>query len=58
MKLLTVEEVAEQLAVNARTVRNLIKNGELEFYKVGGVYRIDEQDFQTYLNKIRNEKGD
>ena len=58
MKLLTVEEVAEQLAVNARTVRNLIKSGDLEFYKVGGVYRIDEQDFKSYLNKIKNEKGE
>lgn len=35
VKMLTLEEVAEQLQIDERTVRRLCTNGDLEFVKIG-----------------------
>lgn len=35
-KLLTLDEVAEQLSVNVETVRRWVRNGELEAIDLGG----------------------
>jgi excisionase family DNA binding protein len=49
----TVEEVAKLLRVSSRTVYRLIERGELKALKVGDLYRIEDQNLQTYL---RGEK--
>lgn len=55
-KLLTVEEVAEQLRVNQDTVRRLIRNKELEAIDMGGRagYRIPESALERFINQRRN----
>jgi excisionase family DNA binding protein len=59
-KLLTTDEVADQLGVTRRTVQNWIKAGELACYAFGEgkgtTYRIDPQDLEAFLKK--HHRGD
>ena len=57
MKLLTVQEVADTMKVSEKTVRRLIKRGDLAAYKVGerGQLRVKEQDLERYVEAQRVE---
>ncbi len=59
MNLLTVQDVAETMKVSEKTVRRLIKRGDLAAYKVGerGQLRIKECDLEEYLEAQRVEVG-
>jgi excisionase family DNA binding protein len=54
-KLLTVEEVAEQLGVNLDTVRRWIRNKELDAIDLGGRagYRVSESALERFINERR-----
>jgi excisionase family DNA binding protein len=45
----TLQEVAELLKVNERTIRRLIKAKKLKATRVGNRYRITHTDLQAYL---------
>lgn len=49
-KLYTVEEVAKQLSVTGRTIRNYLKSGRLVGRKIGGQWRFPESEVQRLLN--------
>lgn len=57
MNLLTLREVAEAMRVSDRTVRRLIKRGDLAAYKVGdrGQLRVKEVEMERYLEAQRVE---
>ena len=49
-KMLTVEEVAERMRVNEKTVRNWITSGELAAFPIGKRgYRISETDLHNFV---------
>jgi excisionase family DNA binding protein len=51
-KMYTVQEVAQQLRVSERTVRNWVERGELRVFRIGKRgYRISESDLQTFVDK-------
>jgi excisionase family DNA binding protein len=52
MKLLTLDEVAEQLSVSRSTVSRLVRNGELRSAQLGGNRRIAESDLQDYIANV------
>jgi excisionase family DNA binding protein len=55
----TVEDIAEELSVSVDTVRNWIKQGKLEAYKVGRDYRISREQFEKFMEERRTgRKGD
>ncbi len=49
----TVEDIAEQLGVSVDTVRNWIKQGKLDAYKVGRDYRISREQFEKFMEERR-----
>jgi putative resolvase len=49
----TVGEVAERLKVSHMTVYRWIKTGQLGAYKIGGEFRITEQDIKRFLETRR-----
>lgn len=51
MEFLTVQEIAEILKVNAKTVRNWIDGGDLKAAKFGRQYRIDREDFEEFVEE-------
>jgi excisionase family DNA binding protein len=49
-KMLTIEEVAGQMRVNEKTVRNWIASGELPAFPIGKRgYRISETDLRNFV---------
>ena len=55
--LLTIREVASRLSVSESTVRRLIEGDEfpsLQLGRPGGAVRIDEAEFDAWLNGARN----
>lgn len=59
MKLLTLQDVAETMKVSEKTIRRLIKRGDLAAYKVGerGQLRVKEYDLERYVEAQRVEIG-
>jgi excisionase family DNA binding protein len=49
IKFFTIVETAELLGVSTRTVRRLIKAGDLITHRFGGVIRIAESDLRAFL---------
>ena len=54
--MLTTKDVAEQLNVSEKTVRNWIDEGLLEGFKLGKNYRIEPEAVQEFLNKSKIKK--
>ncbi len=53
---LTTDEIARDLKVNVKTVRNWIKSGELGAIDVGGEYRISRSDYEDFINHRRMDR--
>ena len=49
----TAQELADTLKVNIMTIYRYIKAGKLEAYKIGKEFRIDKEEFNTFLNKVK-----
>ena len=47
------KEVAGLLKINYRKVLDMIALGELTAYRIGGVFRISEEEIQRYLNSVK-----
>ena len=50
-KLLSIEEVAEILGLEYKTIYRLIRGGELPAARVGRVYRVSRADLEAYLER-------
>ncbi|MGQ3041749.1 MAG: helix-turn-helix domain-containing protein [Brevundimonas sp.] len=46
-------EIGRRLDVHAKTVKRLIKSGELRAHLIGGQYRISDEDFAFYVARCR-----
>lgn len=46
-------EIGRRLDVHAKTVKRLIKAGELRAHLVGGQYRISDEDFAAFVARCR-----
>jgi len=51
--MLTCAEVAERLVVSVKTVRGLIRRGELVAYMPAGKIRVSPEDLESYLGAQR-----
>lgn len=52
----SIQEAADKLRVNYATIRKLIKTGELEAAKVGGVWRVTGTGIINLLNQKEEEE--
>lgn len=55
-KQLTVEEVAEELRVHPETVRQWIREGELDAFDTGRGYRISRKDLDDFIQRRKTSK--
>jgi len=46
------EDLAEKLDVNIMTIYRYIKAKKLRAYKIGKEFRIEKNEFQTFLKKV------
>lgn len=55
-ELLTVEEVAKELRINAKTVRQYITSGELIAILVGKGYKVSRDDLEDFKRRRRTDQ--
>ncbi len=55
-EMLTTSEVAKELRVNVKTVRNWILSGELVALDIGGEYRIPRSNFDRFKEQRQTDK--
>ena len=55
-KMLTVEEIAEELRVHAETVRQWIRDGDLIALDISKEYRILRSDLDAFLAQRRGRR--
>jgi len=48
------KELANKLRVNIMTIYRYIKVDRLKAYKIGKELRIDKEEFNKFLNKVKN----
>lgn len=51
--LFTPQTLASYLSLSGRTIRDMLKRGEIPSYKIGGARRIDPADVDRYLAQHR-----
>jgi putative molybdopterin biosynthesis protein len=51
----TAEELAKELKLNVMTIYRYIKAKKLKAYKIGKEFRIDKEEFNKFLNKVRTK---
>ena len=54
-KMLSVEDVADELQVNPETVRVWIRSGELVALSIGKGYRISRADLDDFIRRRRTD---
>ena len=54
-KFYTARELADILKLNIMTIYRYIKAGKLKAYKIGKEFRIDKEEFNKFLNKIKTK---
>jgi excisionase family DNA binding protein len=55
-EMLTTNEVARELRVNVKTVRNWIQTGELVAIDIGGEYRISRSSLEDFKQRRQTDK--
>jgi len=50
-----VEELAEKLRVSTMTIYRYIKRKKVKAYKIGKEFRIDKEEFNNFLNKVKTK---
>ena len=50
-----VEELAERLRVSNMTIYRYIKAGTVKAYKIGKEFRIDKEEFDKFLDRVKNK---
>ena len=58
MPLMTTVQIADQLGVSERRVRELIKSGELQANSVGGVWEVDRRRLASLVKRIAQKPHD
>jgi len=53
-----VEDLGKLLNLHPEYVRRLIREGKLQAYKIGRVYRIDQKQLDAFLNQHRTPAQD
>ena len=56
-RLLTVSEVAVDLAIHPKTVRRLVARGELAAVKIGAAVRVHPADVDAFVDEHRVQSG-
>ena len=51
----TANELAKELRVNIMTIYRYIKAKKLKAYKMGKEFRIDKEEFNKFLNKVKTK---
>jgi len=51
----TAKELADKLRVNIMTIYRYIKASKIKAHKIGKEFRIDKEEFNKFLNKVKTK---
>ena len=51
----TAKELAEMLSLNVMTIYRYIDAGKLKAYKIGKEFRIENSEFERFMNKAKTK---
>lgn len=51
----TAREIADTLKVNIMTIYRYIKAGKINAYKIGKEFRIEKEEFEIFLDKVKTK---
>ena len=51
----TSQELADKLRVNIMTIYRYIKAKKVKAYKIGKEFRIDKEEFNKFLDKVKTK---
>lgn len=51
----TAKELADKLRVNIMTIYRYIKARKIKAYKIGKEFRISQQEFDDFLDKVKTK---
>ncbi len=51
----TAKELAKELKVNVMTIYRYIEAKKMKAYKIGKEFRIDKNEFNKFLNKVKTK---
>lgn len=51
IQMMSPEDIANRMCVSRRTVLRWIERGTLAAYRIGGITRIDPEDFEGFLRR-------
>ncbi len=57
VKTYTVSDIAQDLGVTERTIREYIKSGKIKAVKIGNKYIISEDNYRDFVNGKQNIKN-
>jgi excisionase family DNA binding protein len=49
----TAKEISDKLKLNVMTIYRYINSGKLKAYKIGKEFRVEKQEFEEFLNKVK-----
>ena len=55
--MLSVTEVAGMLNVSRQMIHKLISNGELPYYKIGNLYRFEDDEIKKWLEERKKDEN-
>jgi excisionase family DNA binding protein len=55
---LTVQQAAEILNINPRTVTKFLTTGQLKGAKMGRIWRLDEKDVRGFFEQLKNQTAE
>ena len=57
-RLLTLQQAAGELGLSPWTLRRVVWNGELPHIRIGGAIRIDKNDVEAWLERLKRRGPD
>ncbi|MGO8973717.1 MAG: helix-turn-helix domain-containing protein [Steroidobacteraceae bacterium] len=55
---LSLEQIAERLALNVRTVRGYVRTGRLKAARIGKQYRVASEDLDAFIGRTSSAHGE
>jgi excisionase family DNA binding protein len=49
----TAKEISDKLKLNVMTIYRYINAGKLKAYKIGKEFRVEKQEFEEFLNRVK-----